>query len=167
MMRTQRIINMPLDDIEIDIDIREASWDAASDLGMLARTVLSTAAAQYTPRAFTELSVLFTNNAHIQELNRDYRGQDKPTNVLSFPTVSDIAIPVLGDIILALETVKLEAEQQNISLEHHITHLLIHGYLHLQGLDHENEQEATEMEALEIKLLAGLGIANPYASETL
>lgn len=156
----------PSNDIDIDIEIRSTGWRVIDELTGLAQDCLSAATAGYCPHVFTELSVLFTDNAHIQELNRDYRGQDKPTNVLSFSTIADIEVPVLGDIVLAFETVKAEAAQQHISLEHHITHLLIHGYLHLQGLDHENEQEATQMEALEIKLLAGLGISNPYANET-
>ncbi len=158
--------------IDIDIEIRSADWQVVTELSDLAHRCILAAQAHYCPRAFSEISLMFTDNAHIQDLNRDYRGQDKPTNVLSFPTVTDptvteIELPgqndvVLGDVVLAFETVAGEALAQGISLETHISHLLIHGYLHLQGLDHETEQEALVMEALEIKLLAGLGIANPY-----
>jgi len=117
-----------------------------------------------------EVSVLLTNDESIQNLNRDYRHKDKPTNVLSFPLESfnageyskvrdDIAI---GDIIFALETIKSEALEQKKMLEHHLAHLSIHGALHLIGYDHEDDRDAEIMEALEIKILAELGISNPY-----
>ena len=170
MIRIQRIINMkprPSPEIDIDIDIRSTDWQIVDGLSELASTCILAAREQFCPRAFSEISLVFSDNVHVQILNREYRGQDKPTNVLSFPTNTQLDIPVLGDIVLALETVKLEAEQQIISLENHISHLLIHGYLHLQGLDHENEQDAQEMESLEIKLLAGLGISNPYDKEIM
>ena len=154
-----------LNDIEIDISIRDTRWDAVADLQVLAQRALAAARVQYCPRPFSEISLLFTDNAQIQDLNSQYRGQNKPTNVLSFPTEAVPAIPALGDVVLAFETIEAEALRGGILLEHHITHLLIHGYLHLQGLDHEDEGEAVPMQALEIKALAGLGIANPYAKD--
>jgi len=152
---------------DIDIDIRDTRWDAVDDISALAHTAIMAARVEYhahpfTERAFTEISLLFTDNAQIRDLNRTYRKQDKPTNVLSFPTDASLGIPILGDVVLAFETVALEAQQSGIKLDDHITHLLIHGYLHLQGLDHETDVDAQTMEALEIKALAGLGIANPY-----
>lgn len=153
---------MPLDDIEIDIDIRDTRWDAVEDLAALAHRAITAAREQYCVRAFTEISLLFTDNSQIKDLNRTYRNQDKPTNVLSFPTDAALDIPILGDVVLAFEVIAAEAQADNISLEDHITHLLIHGYLHLQGLDHENDVDAEAMEAREIKALAGLGISNPY-----
>ncbi len=105
-----------------------------------------------------ELSIVLTDDAHIQALNRDYRNKDKPTNVLSFPQDGLL----LGDIILALETVQREATDKGVSFGDHAAHLLIHGYLHLLGYDHQNDKDALQMEALEIKALASLNIDNPY-----
>ena len=117
-------------------------------------------------------SVAFTSDAEVHALNREWRGKDKPTNVLSFPMLErgellDLAPQgppeLLGDIALALETCEREAADKGISLEHHTAHLLIHGLLHLAGYDHETSSEdAHEMERLEIKALATMGIADPY-----
>ena len=93
-------------------------------------------------------------------MNREYRHKDKPTNVLSFP--DEGPAPLLGDIVLALETVQREAAEKSVQLEHHVTHLIIHGFLHLQGYDHQTEETAAEMESLEITALAALNIDNPY-----
>lgn len=115
-----------------------------------------------------EVSLALCDDAHIRELNRDYRGFDKPTNVLSFGAF-DPEIPLvagqpilLGDVILARETVVREAAQQEKLVSDHVTHLLVHGVLHLLGFDHENDEEADAMEGLEIAVLGKLGIANPY-----
>jgi len=119
-----------------------------------------------------ELGIVLTDDARIRELNARWRGFDKPTNVLSFPSDLDPAsLPVgapwlLGDVVVALETVGREAAEAGRSLSAHLTHLLVHGVLHLLGYDHEIEAEAVRMEALEIELLARLNITNPYA-ETL
>lgn len=113
----------------------------------------------------TEVSVVLTDDAEQRELNHQWRGFDKSTNVLSFPQIEPFA-PVsglLGDITLARETVAKEAEEMGISFEAHFTHLVVHGFLHLLGYDHIEEDEATEMESLETRILATLGIADPYA----
>lgn len=113
----------------------------------------------------TEVSVVLTNDAEQRELNRQWRGFDKSTNVLSFPQIEPFA-PVsglLGDITLARETVEKEAEEMGISFEAHFTHLVVHGFLHLLGYDHIEEADAEEMEGLETEILASLGIADPYA----
>lgn len=118
---------------------------------------------------YPELTVTLTNDKSIKILNRDFRAKDKPTNVLSFPMwdeLSDIpdnagAIP-LGDIIIAFETIKREAIEQEKTLPDHFTHMLIHGFLHLFGYDHMNDKDATEMESLEVKILKKLSISNPY-----
>jgi probable rRNA maturation factor len=113
----------------------------------------------------TEVSVVLTDDAEQRELNRQWRGLDKSTNVLSFPQIEPFA-PVsglLGDITLARETVAKEAEEMDISFEAHFTHLVVHGFLHLLGYDHIEEEDAEEMEGLETDILATLGIADPYA----
>lgn len=113
----------------------------------------------------TEVSVVLTDDAEQRELNRQWRGFDKSTNVLSFPQIEPFA-PVsglLGDITLARETVEKEAEEMGISFETHFTHLVVHGFLHLLGYDHIEEADAEEMEGLETEILASLGIADPYA----
>lgn len=122
-----------------------------------------------------EVSIILTDDAGIQALNREYRGKDKPTNVLSFPQIEDwsaapsateerSALPVLilGDIVMARETIAREALEQNKSFEDHAVHMLVHSILHLLGYDHEIESEAEAMEALEIEILRGFGIKNPY-----
>lgn len=113
-----------------------------------------------------EISVLLSDDAAVQVLNRDWRGQDKPTNVLSFPSDEDEALPgqalFLGDIAVALETTQREAAEQNLTFSDHFCHLLVHGMLHVLGFDHETDKQADEMEPLEIEILNGLGIANPY-----
>lgn len=113
----------------------------------------------------TEVSVVLTDDAEQRELNRQWRGFDKSTNVLSFPQIEPFA-PVsglLGDITLARETVEKEAEEMGISFEAHFTHLVVHGFLHLLGYDHIEEADAEEMEGLETEILHSLGIADPYA----
>lgn len=111
-----------------------------------------------------ELSVVFTSDAEQRELNRQWRGIDRPTNVLSFPQIEPFS-PVrgiLGDITLARETVVREAGEAGISLLDHTTHLLVHGFLHILGYDHLREDEALQMECLETQILGTLGIADPY-----
>ncbi|MDE3060386.1 MAG: rRNA maturation RNase YbeY [Pseudomonadota bacterium] len=108
-----------------------------------------------------EIAVVLADDAFVRDLNKTYRGRDKPTNVLSFPGDGDY----LGDIILALETVEREAREQGKTARDHAKHLLVHGTLHLLGYDHEREGEARRMEALEIKILRNLSVANPYLSD--
>ncbi|KQT84413.1 rRNA maturation RNase YbeY [Methylobacterium sp. Leaf466] len=115
-----------------------------------------------------EISVLLTSDAAVRELNRTWRGQDKPTNVLSFPAPPQpghAAGPApLGDVVLAYDTMLRESEEQAKPLAHHLAHLLVHGTLHLLGQDHETgDAQADAMEALEIAALRGLGIPDPYA----
>ncbi len=107
----------------------------------------------------TEVSVVFSSDKEVQNLNKTFRYKDTPTNVLSFSSEEK---GELGDIILAYETVMREAEEIGISPLHHTLHLIIHGFLHLLGYDHEKENEAREMENMEIRILKDLNINNPY-----
>ena len=110
--------------------------------------------------AGSELSILFTDDAAVQKLNAAWRGKDRRTNVLSFPQASG---PLLGDVILAAGTVRDEAALARKPLEDHMAHLIVHGFLHLVGYDHEADAEAEAMEAVERQALARMGIADPYA----
>ncbi len=119
-----------------------------------------------------ELAVMLTDDAGIRTLNSNWRGIDKPTNVLSFPALQptgasspDDAPRMLGDIAIAYETTRKEADDEQKPFDHHLSHLAVHGFLHLIGYDHEKDDEAEVMEALETEILAQLGIPDPYADE--
>lgn len=142
---------------EIDIAIQSERW---GDHETLIHQAIKAGVSVLSAPRLGELSVVLSDDAQVKGLNRDYRGKDKSTNVLSFP-ISPPA-PMLGDIVLAFETLEVEARQKSVSFAAHMTHLLIHGFLHLQGYDHENDKDAEEMEALEITALNALNIANPY-----
>jgi probable rRNA maturation factor len=113
------------------------------------------------------VTILFADDATLKTLNRNWRGKNKPTNVLSFPAAQDLKLPrgeirPLGDIALAYETVMRETLVSGKSLKAHTTHLIVHGVLHLLGYDHTNDADAAKMEAKEIRILKKLGIADPY-----
>jgi probable rRNA maturation factor len=150
--------------LTIDISIEDESWNAVGDIDALARSAVDAALAESgdTLTPDTEVSIVLCDNAFIQELNAKWRGKDKPTNVLSFPADFQDATPALGDIIIAYETVAREAAEEGKSLRDHLTHMIVHGFFHLLGFDHEDDEEAEEMEAAEIQALAALGIASPY-----
>ncbi|WP_417693862.1 rRNA maturation RNase YbeY, partial [Roseibium sp.] len=118
----------------------------------------------------SEVSLVFTDDEAIRELNRTWRQKDKPTNVLSFPGSDpdgELYGPLLGDIVIALETVKRESVELEIDFHAHLTHLVIHGILHLFDYDHQDDEEAEVMEELERCILASLDIADPYADRPL
>ncbi|MEE9347215.1 MAG: rRNA maturation RNase YbeY [Robiginitomaculum sp.] len=147
--------------VGIDIAILEPRWsEALTDIEALCLRAAKAAANAYGHAQSQELSIAFIDDAQIARLNADYRGKDTPTNVLSFP--ADGHNPAMGDIVIAFETCQREARDKAVSLSDHTSHLLIHGYLHLCGYDHEDDSEAQIMETLEIQALAALNIANPY-----
>lgn len=157
----------------LDISI-EADWPNPPHWEALAERAAAALAALAPELANPRLSasLLFANDAEVHALNREWRGKDKPTNVLSFPMLERadlLDLPpagppeLLGDIALALETCAREAADKGLALEHHAAHLIVHGLLHLAGHDHEiSAEDARAMEILEIKALAQLGIADPY-----
>jgi probable rRNA maturation factor len=142
--------------------------DAEAVVRESARAAVRAAAPALGPSA--ELSVLLTDDDTMRGLNRDYRGKDAPTNVLAFETGDDDSgethAPVLlGDVVIALGVMQREASEQGKTLADHVRHLVVHGVLHLLGHDHLGEEEAQVMEAAETAILAGLGVADPYAGE--
>jgi probable rRNA maturation factor len=121
-------------------------------------------------RPGAELCIHLADDAHIRQLNARWRGLDKATNVLSFPAADAARIEearLLGDIVLAFETVAREAEAEGKPIVDHYRHLVVHGFLHLIGFDHERDDEAQRMEAMETRILARLGVADPYRAGEL
>ncbi|TJV22146.1 MAG: rRNA maturation RNase YbeY [Mesorhizobium sp.] len=156
--------NVPVD---IDISVEAGNWPDEASLTRLVDRAVKAAFAETGVAGRSELSLVFTDDAHIRTLNAGWRGKDKPTNVLSFPALPFVQggplPPMLGDIVLAAETVAREAALEDKPVENHITHLVIHGLLHLLGYDHETDTEAEAMEAVERAALARLAIPDPYA----
>lgn len=156
----------------IAVTVETEAWvTAVTDPDQLCRRAIS-AVLEREAKAPVEVSVLLANDELVTTLNRDYRGQDRPTNVLSFPAGSpawpDSPQPaLLGDVVVAFETTRHEAETEGRPLADHLSHLVVHGTLHLLGYDHESDDEAREMEALEVELLADLGVPDPYRPESL
>ena len=154
--------------VSLDIQTEIDDWETIKNIKRLCERAIQHACHKAEPKLMkgAELSILLTNDAEMRTLNKQWRGMDKPTNVLSFPAVPPETIsktPMLGDIALAFETVKREAENDQKTLENHFSHLVVHGFLHILGYDHENETDAAIMEALEISILEKLDITNPYA----
>ena len=171
MMKTEHVPPGP-GDLDIDVAVNCSLWDdALPDAQALARTAAEAAwraVRTGTGGQETEASIVLADDAFVQTLNRDYRDRDKPTNVLSFPASGEGAVaapdmPVLlGDIVVAFETTTAEAALEGKTLGDHLCHLVVHGMLHLLGHDHQAATDADAMEALEIDVLAGLHIDNPY-----
>ncbi|WEK51107.1 MAG: rRNA maturation RNase YbeY [Candidatus Kaistia colombiensis] len=158
--------------IAIDLLVEAGDWPEEDQLARLvAQAVEASFAVGHLPAVKgSELSVVFTDDEHVRQLNADYRDKDKATNVLSFPGSppdSKRFGPLLGDIVVARETVVAEAAEQGLAFEDHLTHLVVHGLLHLFGHDHLEDDEAERMESLETEILARLGIADPYAEPLL
>jgi probable rRNA maturation factor len=154
--------------LEVDID-RTREWDGQTDWERIAEDAVKAA---FSVSSHGDLADA-PDDGEVHELNRQWRDKDKPTNVLSFPMLevdeldalanTDDGEVLLGDMILAYGVCSAEAEEKAIPLARHATHLIVHGTLHLLGLDHIDDVEAEHMEALEVKALASLGIANPYS----
>jgi probable rRNA maturation factor len=150
----------------IEVVVEDAAWtDALADAAALAQR----AAGAVLAGADGDVAVLLTGDDEVRALNSRFRDQDRPTNVLSFPAAPGRSgeARTLGDIALAYETLAREAEDLGVSPADHYRHLLVHGFLHLIGYDHETDAEAERMEALEVKILARLGVADPYAREVV
>tara|TARA_Y100001947_G_scaffold78949_1_gene66894 strand:- start:795 stop:1253 length:459 start_codon:yes stop_codon:yes gene_type:complete len=149
--------------IVLDLRIEDAGWaNEMEDAEAVCQRALDAAFALVAIEG--EVALLLTDDDEMHTLNRDWRGKDKPTDVLSFPA-DEMDAPFLGDIAVGLGVSRGDAATRGIKLTDHLSHLVIHGYLHLLGYDHMTEEEAREMEALEIKALAGLGIGDPYGRD--
>jgi len=156
----------------IDIAVESDLWRAEPAAATTVHDAIATAAAavRALPAAGGEVSVVLTDDAAIQKLNREWRGLDKPTNVLSFPAAHSAATvhsaatapALLGDIVIAYETVTREAAAEGKPFAHHVAHLAVHGFLHLLGYDHDSDAEAEAMERLETRILARLDVPDPH-----
>lgn len=162
--------------LEIQLNVESGGWPDEETLGGFAARVLEHTAGfladnarQPFPDYPLEISLVFTSDDDIRTVNEAWRGQDKPTNVLSFPAFplapGGKPGPMLGDIIMAEETLRREALDLGIPFDDHLTHLLVHGFLHLFGYDHMTDEEAAVMEGLETRILAEMGLADPYGED--
>ena len=169
--------------LEIMVDVSAGDWPSTSHWQALSERCVAAAIAASPYAELTalaanvEISLRFTDDAEVQALNRDYRGKDKPTNVLSFPMVapdmleglanSDDGEILLGDIVIAYGVTSQEAKARGLDLAAHVAHLIVHATLHLLGYDHIVDDEADVMEALETQVLASMGLADPYGSDAV
>lgn len=145
----------------VDIQVQSPLWDAEPAAQSTVREAIAAARAVVSAPA-GEVSVVLTDDAAIRTLNRQWRGIDKPTNVLSFPATKPVGVAFLGDIVIAYETLARECAEENRVFLHHLAHLAVHGFLHLMGYDHTTDSEADTMEALESSIMARLHMPDPY-----
>jgi probable rRNA maturation factor len=147
---------------KLDVLVEAAPWNEHRGLRALLRRAVEAAAAELSTSA-AELAIVLTDDSTIRVLNRKWRGIDAATNVLSFPAEVPAGAPaLLGDIVLAYETVARETRRDGKPFAHHVAHLAVHGFLHLCGYDHERDSDAETMEQLERTILRRLGIPDPY-----
>ena len=151
--------------MKLEISIDDKDWKSVASLRKLTRAAVKAALTDDD----VSVSVLFTGDLEIMEVNAQWRGKASATNVLSFPVSATTPVPdgelrPIGDIVLAYGVIAREAEEQKKTVANHVAHLIVHGTLHLLGYDHEDDGEAAMMEAREIEILTGLGIENPYRS---
>jgi probable rRNA maturation factor len=158
---------LPLTEVLVVADCWQAEPDAEA---VIHRAISAAAEIADSDVGEAELAVMLTDDSGIQTLNRNWRGIDKPTNVLSFPALQPTesgtpndAPRMLGDIAIAYQTTRKEADDEQKPFDHHLSHLAVHGFLHLIGYDHEKDDDAETMESLEQEILAQLGIPDPYA----
>ena len=156
----------PITEVVIAADCWQSEPEAEATVQ---RAIMAASQATEADVGNAEVAVMLTDDATIRTFNKDFRGKDKPTNVLSFPApemdIADAKEPApraLGDIAIAFETLRSEADEEAKPFLHHLSHLAVHGFLHLVGYDHESDEHAEEMEALEVAILAQLGIPDPY-----
>src|ERR1700729_3359959 len=158
---------LPITEVLVVADAWQAEPDAEA---VIDRAIATAAEIVNADLGEAELAVMLTDDDGIRTLNSNWRGIDKPTNVLSFPALPptgaggpDDAPRMLGDIAIAYETTRREADDEQKPFDHHLRHLAVHGFLHLIGYDHETDNDAETMETLETAILAQLGIPDPYA----
>jgi len=155
----------------IEILVESARWSARRGVQPLLRRAIARATAALPVKAArsttgAELAIVLTSDSAIRGLNRTWRGKNEPTNVLAFPTDPQAGLQrLLGDVVIAYETLAREARAERKPFDHHLAHLAVHGFLHLCGYDHETDRQAAAMERLETTILAGLGIPNPYIAD--
>jgi probable rRNA maturation factor len=147
----------------IEIVVESRLWSAQRNARAVIRRAIGAAAAM-APTGKGEIAIVLTDDPAMRRLNRAWRGKNAPTNVLSFPASKDNGAAHLGDIAIAYETTAREAKAEHKHFRHHLAHLAVHGYLHLAGYDHIDEQEAQIMENLEIAVLQRLKVPNPYVA---
>ncbi len=158
--------------LELAFCVEHDGWGDRRDLCARVLNAALEQVREQVPDGVLEVSLVLSDDSTVQELNQTWRDKDGPTNVLSFPAfdpedpqVPDGAPVLLGDIILAYETCAQESVRDNITLDEHLAHLVIHGFLHLLGYDHQDQPQAEEMEALETAILATMGIQDPYKED--
>jgi probable rRNA maturation factor len=155
--------------LSCDILLEDQRWAGRMDIDSVVNSVVQTAleVTNVTLNEMAEASFTFADDKRLQELNKIWRKKDSPTNVLSFPAAEGAALktsPLLGDVVLAYETIDREASEEGKVFTHHAAHMIAHGFLHLIGFDHENDVQADEMERVETKVLSRLGMPDPWAS---
>jgi probable rRNA maturation factor len=151
---------------EIDIKLASPLWAAQPLAVETVRTAIAAAAGALAKLA-GEVSIVLTDDAAIRALNRDWRGIDKPTNVLSFPAAKEASAALLGDIVIAYETLARECTDEDRIFLHHLAHLAIHGFLHLMGYDHQTEAQADAMEALESRIMTLMQMPDRFLARDL
>ena len=149
--------------IEVDVVEDGGNWSGLSNAQSLIEQAAAAVAEELRGSAGSgTVAVALSSDASVEVLNGQFRGKPKPTNVLSFPAGEGVPEGFIGDVILAAETVRREANEQGVPFAHHVQHLVVHGILHLLGYDHISAADAERMEAIEISILSKLGVSNPY-----